>query len=125
MFPELGLLRNFDCSVCSTGAAYSQRMATPEIRASRGAARYVRNRGGVIYVWLCDSGLLNYATSEPPRDIRFRRLSGPGFALHLDKSALLGEWVHLQRNPLPPWRLQLGFEFQGHGDGSSGGSGGW
>lgn len=100
-------------------------MPSPEIRASRGAARYVRKRGGVIYVWRSESGLLDYATTKPVNDIQFRRLSGPGFALHLDKRALLGKWVHVARSPLPPWRLQIGFEHQGHGDGSSGGSGGW
>ncbi|MDX6438408.1 MAG: hypothetical protein QOF45_991 [Gaiellaceae bacterium] len=99
-------------------------MIQPEVRASRGAARWVRKRGGVLYVWLSDSGLLDYATSEPQSDIRFRRLSGPGFALHLDKRALLGNWVHVGRSPLPPWRLLIGFALQGHGGGDSGG-GGW
>jgi hypothetical protein len=99
-------------------------MTQPTVRASRGAARYVRKRGGVLYVWLSDTGLLDYATSEPPTDIRFRRLSAPGFALQLDKRALLGNSVHVERSLLPPWRLLIGVALQGHGDGG-GGSGGW
>jgi hypothetical protein len=101
-------------------------MTQPTVRASRGAARYVRRRGGVLYVWLSDSGLLDYATNQPPTDIQFRRLSAPdGFALHLDKRAVLGNSVKVERSLLPPWRLLIGFALQDHGGGGGGGGGNW
>ncbi len=98
-------------------------MTRPTVRASRGAARYVRKQGGVLYVWLSDSGLLDYATKNPPRDIQFRRLSAPdGFALELDKRAVLGNEIKVERSLLPPWRLLIGFALQRHGDGGDGGN---
>ena len=83
----------------------------------------MRRRGGVLYVWLGDGGMVMYATRRPPVDVDFRGLSAPGFALMLDKRASLGKWVGVERSPLPPWRLLIGFQLQGHGDGGSGG--GW
>ena len=98
-------------------------MSRPTVRASRGAARYVRKRGGVLYVWLSEGGLLDYATKNPPRDIQFRRLSAPdGFALQLDKRAVLGDAIMVERSLLPPWRLLIGFALQGHGGGGDGGN---
>jgi hypothetical protein len=97
-------------------------MSQPTVRASRGAARYVRKRGGVLYIWLDDGRMVKYATSRPASEIGFRRLSAPGFALMLDKRALLGTWVGVERSLLPPWRLLVGFQLQGHGDGGSGGT---
>ena len=99
-------------------------MTQPTVRASRGATRYVRKRGGVLYLWRSDSGLLDYATKKPPTDIQFRRLSArDGFALHLDKRAVVGDSVTVERSLLPPWRLLIGFALQGH-DGYDG-EGGW
>jgi hypothetical protein len=100
----------------SSGASYSCGMTQPTVRASRGAVRYIRKRGGVLYVWLSDSGMVDYATSEPPTEIQFRRLSASnGFALHLDKRAVLGDWVGVERSLLPPWRLLIGFPLQDRG----------
>jgi hypothetical protein len=100
-------------------------MTRPTVRASRGAARYVRKRGGVLYVWISDSGLLDYATKKPPTDIHFRRLSAApdGFALHLDKRAVVGNSVKIERSLLPPWRLLIGFALQRYE--GYGGEGGW
>ena len=79
----------------------------------------------MLYVWLSEGGLLDYATSEPPPNIQFRRLSAPdGFALQLDKRAVLGSSVKVERSLLPPWRLLIGFALQDHGGGGSGG-GNW
>ena len=92
-----------------------------EIRASRRAIRFVRKRGGVLYVWAGADGLLSHAL-EKPSEIEFRRLRAPGFALFLQKGLILGEWVGIERSPLPPWRLIIGFQLMGVvGDGGSGG----
>ena len=62
--------------------------------------------------------MLTYATKEEAADVQFRRISGPGFALFVEKRLSLGEWVGIERSPLPPWRLLIGFEhMQIHGQG--------
>jgi hypothetical protein len=92
-----------------------------DVRASRGAVRYIRKRGGSLYLWTDDDEMLTYATNEAAADVPFRRFSGPGFALFLEKRVNLGEWVGIERSPFPPWRLLIGFEFmqiQGQGPGA-------
>jgi hypothetical protein len=83
-----------------------------EIRASKGATRYIRKRGAALYVWADDNRMLRHAT-ERPADVPFRRLRAPSFALFLQKGLILGEWIGIERSPLPPWRLLVAFDLMG------------
>jgi hypothetical protein len=95
-----------------------------EVRGSRRAARYIRKRGGVLYLWADEDGLLRHATREPAIEAEFRRFHGPGFALNLQRHLNLGERVTIERSPFPPWRLLIAFEFM-HMRGEGGGPAEW
>jgi len=65
--------------------------------------------------------MVRYATSRP-NGIDFRRVSAPGFSLNIDKRAVVGDWIGVERSPFPPWRLLISFGSQSHGGGDTGGA---
>ena len=71
--------------------------------ASPDAVRYVRERGGSLFVWIeclrCQGtvNFLDASTESPGPDRRFRRMSGTDFDLYLDTGEYeVPEAIHLE-----------------------------
>jgi hypothetical protein len=78
------------------------------VSASRQAVRYVRSRGGSLFMWRTPDGRLGHGT-ERPDGIDFRPLPCTGFELYVDARLNLGPWLVIQRDVFPPWRLDFGW----------------
>jgi hypothetical protein len=77
-----------------------------KVEATRSAIRYVTARDANVYVWP-DSTQLMQATTTKPEGIAFSGVRGPGFTVFVAEGLRLGEWLRLQRDFLPPWRLTV------------------
>jgi hypothetical protein len=88
-----------------------------EVRVSEAAARFVRSRGGSLYVWddvprNRAKALVTWATEPPGRAVDFDRHEVEGVAVYVDRSLDLGHWLSVRLRRLPYRRLDVGWQFQ-------------
>jgi hypothetical protein len=74
------------------------------VMASRRAERYIRRHGGEVFVW-SGPGLLQETTTERPEGVDFDAITLPSFNAFVQRGLSLGDWIRVERDPLPPWRL--------------------
>ena len=58
-------------------------MKTITVETDSGAAEYIREHGGRLFIWVSDAGL-EHETIRPKEGINFIELRGDGFSLHVD-----------------------------------------
>ena len=88
-------------------------MTSPEIVISAEAARFLRERGGELYVWGAPRGLgyaeLKWSTSKPPDEAEFEmnRDCENGTDVHFDAGLNVGDWLDVRVQRFPGGRLVL------------------
>jgi hypothetical protein len=54
------------------------------VEASTATTAALRKRGGALYLWLDQAGMLHARTKRPGRPVTFEDIDGDGFTLHVD-----------------------------------------
>jgi hypothetical protein len=88
-----------------------------EVRVFDAAARFIRDRGGSLYVWDDLPGsrakaLVQWATEPPGPDVEFDHHEASGIAVHVEPSLFLGRWVEVRLRRIPYRRLDVAWQFQ-------------